>query len=307
MKGLELSRLYYETYGRPMLEEQFAPYLDRIAVGLVGHGSECFGYDDELSRDHDFGPGFCLWLRKEDEEQFGFKLFRAYSKLPKEFMGCRVQKTSLFGSDGQGVQSIGEFYSRYTPGGAVPECLEEWLSIPDFYLAEATNGAVFTDPLGDFSAIREGLLKDCPEDVWLKKLASAVFYMAQAGQYNYLRCLSHGEQAAAACALTEFVQNAARGAYLLCRRYMPYYKWAFRGLKELPILPDLARDLTELLKAPYDKEKNAPLIEKIAADFAREIRARGLSERTEDYLEGYAYCIRNCIKDVNLRNAPVML
>ncbi len=307
MKGLALSRAYYEAYGKPMLEEQFAPYLDRIAVGLVGHGSECFGYDDALSQDHDFGPGFCLWLRKEDEAQFGFKLFRAYSKLPKEFMGYRVQQTSLFGSCGQGVQTIEDFYARYTPRGCVPESLEEWLSIPDFYLAEATNGEVFADPLGEFSAIREGLKNACPEDVWLKKLASAVFHMAQAGQYNYLRCLSHGEETAAACALTEFVQNTAWGAYLLCRRHMPYYKWAFRGLRELPILPQLTRDLTELLKAPYDKEKNAPLIEKVAADFAGEIRARGLSERREDYLEGYAYCIRNCIKDVNLRNSPVML
>ena len=77
MKGIEISRAFYEQYGREMIESEFAQYKERIAVGLVGHGSECFGFDDEISRDHDFEPSFCIWLTEEDEREFGFKLFRA--------------------------------------------------------------------------------------------------------------------------------------------------------------------------------------------------------------------------------------
>ena len=80
MKGIELSRAFYLELGKPMIESEFAEYADRIAVGLVGHGSECFGFDDEISRDHDFEPSFCIWLTDEDEREFGFKLFRAYKK-----------------------------------------------------------------------------------------------------------------------------------------------------------------------------------------------------------------------------------
>ena len=40
VKGLELSRLYYEQFGRKMLEEQFGYITEKIAVGLVGSGSE---------------------------------------------------------------------------------------------------------------------------------------------------------------------------------------------------------------------------------------------------------------------------
>ena len=62
MKGLELSRKFYETYGAPMLHEKFPELEDKLAIGLVGDGSECFGYDDDISRDHDFEPGFCIFV-----------------------------------------------------------------------------------------------------------------------------------------------------------------------------------------------------------------------------------------------------
>ena len=64
MKGLELSKRYYEEYGQAMIQRHFRQYEERIAAGLVGMGSECFGFDDEISRDHDWGPAFCIWLNK---------------------------------------------------------------------------------------------------------------------------------------------------------------------------------------------------------------------------------------------------
>lgn len=57
MNGLELARYYYETAGKQALERQVPDLVPRLAIGLAGEGSECFGLDDELSRDHDWGPG----------------------------------------------------------------------------------------------------------------------------------------------------------------------------------------------------------------------------------------------------------
>ena len=65
MKGLELSKAFFFEYGKPMLENDFPSLLPHIAVGLVGAGSECLGFDDDFSRDHDFEAGFCIFLPDE--------------------------------------------------------------------------------------------------------------------------------------------------------------------------------------------------------------------------------------------------
>ena len=307
MNGLELSRAYYEEYGLPMLKEQFGKELDRIAVGLCGHGSECFGFDDEISRDHDFEPGFCLWLTEEDERAFGFRLFRAYRRLPKEYAGVRLVEQSALGSKTRGVHTIGEFYSYYTGRPGAPETAEEWLRIPSFFLAEATNGEVFADPLGIFTRIREEIRFGMPRDVRLKRLASALFLMAQTGQYNFARCLSHGERGGAALALHEFVKNAAEAIFLLNDAYAPYYKWVFRAMRRLPLLGDRSGELESLLWQAEDDRAKIERIESLSSSVIACLVARGLVSFRGGYLEPYAFCINDLIEDSSLRNLPVPL
>ncbi len=303
MKGIELSRAFYLEYGRPMIERDFATVSDRIAVGLVGHGSECFGFDDDISRDHDFDAGFCIWLTDADEREFGFKLFRAYSKLPREYKGYTMVQKSLFGSEHKGVHTISEFYSRYTGSGGALQTNEQWLAIPDFYLAEATNGEVFCDPLGEFTAIRNQLLGGMPQDVWYKKIASKALTLAQTGQYNFTRCLSHGEKAAAQLSLAQFAQNAVEMIFLLNRRYAPYYKWLFRAGRELPILGNRVEALERLIvDSSLNNAQKTDIIESVCADIIAELKAQNLTDINSDYLEPHAYAVNDRIKDSNIRN-----
>ena len=306
MKGLELSEKFFNEYGKPMLERDFISSLPRMAAGLVGHGSECFGFDDDTSRDHDFDAGFCIWITAEDEKEFGFKLFRAYEKLFKTSNAMRAKQKSLFGSDFKGVKTIEGFYGFYT-GGKLPKSNREWLSIPDFYLAEATNGKVFFDNLGEFTRIREHLKNGRPEDVRMKKLASALFFMAQAGQYNYSRSLAHGENVAAAIAATDFVKSAMEAAFLLERKYAPYYKWTFRALKGLDGSSDIIAPIEKILSSPYDGNKNAELIESVCSSIAGRLIDDGYTQKKGDYLEAYAYAVNDLIIDGDLRNDPIMM
>ena len=70
MKGMDLSRAYCERYAASLFAGGLEGLRQRCALGLVGPGSECLGFDDEISRDHDFGPGFCIWLEPADFAAF---------------------------------------------------------------------------------------------------------------------------------------------------------------------------------------------------------------------------------------------
>ena len=309
MKGLELARQYYETYGRPMLSEQFPDVADRIAVGLVGEGSECLGFDDAVSTDHDFEPGFCLFITKEDERQFGFRLERAYAKLPSAFCGFRRERVSPVGGSRHGVMVIDDFYRKLLGAPCAPDTAERWLYTPSSALACASNGEVFRDDLGAFSAVRRQLLLGYPEEVMRKKLAAHTVFMAQAGQYNYERCMRHGEHGAAQLAMVEFVRHAVSAIYLLNGAYEPFYKWVYRGMDALSVLSELKNPLialTELGNEPLEFESKRETVEEIAAMFAAEFRRRHFSKVSENHLEQHAYAIQETIRDPNLRGMHIM-
>lgn len=74
LSGLELSQKFFYAFGEPMLKKNFSSILPEISIGLAGEGSECLGYDDEFSHDHDFGAGFCIWVPDDMSDEVVEKL-----------------------------------------------------------------------------------------------------------------------------------------------------------------------------------------------------------------------------------------
>lgn len=310
MKGLEEAKKFYDELGAPMIEREFPDYADRIAVGLAGHGSECFGFDDGISRDHDFETGFAMWLTREDEAEIGYKLTRAYDAIKAEYCGTELSHTSVIGANSQGVCVIGDFYRRYTGCEGAPRDLREWLFTESAYFAEATNGEVWRDDLGEFTRIREQILHGMPEDVRLKKIAACAVRMAQTGQYNYPRCIAHGEDGAAMLALTEFVRNASEMIFLLNKKHCPYYKWTFRAMRSLETLSDMTAPLEFLLTADNDaagQKVKREIIEDIALAVANEIKGQGLADCRDGYLEPYGFAVMKKIRSAELRNMHILV
>ncbi len=310
MNGLELSRAFYEECGKPMLESQFPHLLPYLAVGVFGSGSECLGYDDDISRDHDFEPGFRILLPDEGtvNRRNEFLLERAYAKLPKSYGGVARAALSPVGGARHGVTRMSEFFGNTVgaPDGRLN--MRQWLALPEEALLEATNGAVFFDGWGEVSRIRVAL-SHFPEDVRRKRLAGQLLLMGQSGQYNYPRCLAHGESAAAQLAAIEFVKSALSAFFLLNRRYQPYYKWCFRALRALPCGARLAQALEYLLTTANDdalRAQKIAVIEQIAAETVALLRDQGLSGAAGDELERHAYAVNDRIADAELRNLHIL-
>lgn len=321
MRGLALARSYYDAYINQLLET-VPEARGRIAAGLVGEGSQCFGFDDELSQDHDFAPGFCIWLSDEDFDRFGAKLQAAYDRLPSDFMG--FSRANIIAGDRLGVMPISGFYRRFTgfvPGQARTPL--DWLFTPEPQLAAATNGEIFCDDTGEFTAIRQQLLEFYPEDVRRKKIAARAAVMAQAGQYNLLRLIRRHDRVAVMQALGRFTEAALSMIYLLNCRYMPFYKWAFHGLRidvngelELKLARELCPLLERLAEVPglmgskdfdgaYDLAFD--LTETICTAVAAELNAQGLSRSTSPFLQDHLGEIMAGIQDPKLRALPPML
>ncbi len=310
MKGLELAKQYYIEYGAPMLKRDFPELESLIAVGLVGSGSECFGFDDDISTDHDFEPCFCLFLPDEDiiDSKAEFLLERAYSKLPNEFMGYKRSPIAPVGKRRHGVIRIADFYEEKLGVRDGRLSLDAWASIPEYALAEAVNGEIFRDELGLFSNIRNELL-NMPHDVMLKKLAGNLLLMAQSGQYNYYRCISRQETGAAQLAAIEFAKSAMAVIFLFNGKYMPYYKWSFRALRELPLFGNLEYSLEYLISSENTQENSKlkyDMIEDISALFIEELKRRNLTDATCGDLEKHAYSVNDRIEDGNIRNKNIL-
>lgn len=310
MRGLEIARAYYREYGEPMLREQFPGLLPHVAAGLFGSGSECFGYDDKISRDHDFDPGFMLLLPGEAvvSRRDAFLLERAYAKLPREFMGVKREPLAPVGGPRRGVLRTAEFFSEKVGAHDGALTLDQWFAAPEYALAEAVNGELFYDGPGEVSAIR-GRLAAWPEDVRRKKLAGNLLLMAQSGQYNYPRCLAHGEKGAAQLAAAEFVRSCMAAVFLLNGAYQPYYKWAFRAMRGLPRLSLLAELLEYLLTTDNEPElarAKRDVIEGMAADMIAELRRQGLTGADSGDLEKHAYSVNDSIPDGRVRNLHIL-
>lgn len=305
MKGLELSEKYYETYGYQMIMDQFAEIKDQIAVGLVGQGSECLGFDDELSKDHDYGPSFCIWLPREIYTQYGAIMQEAYQGLPQEFMGFHGRVAEEQGKGRVGVLCLEDFYEGLLGQSTVPVTAQEWFALDEHALATATNGKVFADYLGKFTEIRDGLLSYYPKEVWIRKIVNSMAKAAQAGQYNYARAMKRGERVAAEIALTEFIREIMQLVYLLNKKYAPFYKWMHRGMKELAVCPEIGDMISLFYQIPDPAaawENVAPeeyvyhlntndgrvlIMEVICNIIVQELNAQGLSEIQDNFLQNH--------------------
>ncbi|MBO4416477.1 MAG: DUF4037 domain-containing protein [Lachnospiraceae bacterium] len=309
--SIEASRRFYEERAARMIKVKFPQYESRIAAGIAGEGSECFGYDDFMSRDHDFGTGVCLWLTDGDMQKFGAELKSAYDELYDNFVKEHPESglTERL-RERRGVMTIHDYYSNIlgidcdTQNCVISD--NEWQAMDHNCIATAVNGEVFRDDQGVFTAFRNLLLKYYPDHIWKIRIANELHRFSAAMQVNYARCMSRGDVVAARICQTEGLESAMQLYFLMKREYPPYYKWTFRRLEEIDRSESgnkyskLIRAFSELncdlgswagkTYSPDTLNTEDPMIkitEKIAARIVAMLKSRGFTRRSDPYLERY--------------------
>ena len=259
-----------------------APYM---CLALVGTGSECLGFDDAISEDHDFTKRCQLFLPADIYETNKERLQSYF----KNYAYGTVQ-----------IECISKFYQRYTLYLEGPQCEKEFRRVPQDLLCTATNGEVFLDNFGSFTHIRQRLLAYYPEDIRLRKIAYELNQLAQSGQYNLPRMLQRGDTIAASLALHQFVHHYMLLVHLFNKSYAPFYKWLYRHSCTLPILGNTVKHgIVELLDAPITDTKSH--IDRLCSAIIQELQRNGLSTSPIDFLTYQAKEVIQRIQDPLLR------
>ena len=307
MNCLELSRDYFFTVAEPELKHQFPDLFPRLAAGLVGNGSECFGYDDELSRDHDWGVDFFIWTTESDTGSIP-KLREWKNELFEDRPPAFSRDRSEYGAN-IGVMTCDDFYSSLIGTSKGPQGLKEWLQAPEESFAMAVNGKVFIDGAGEFTSTRNHILGYYPEDIRLKKIAAKCMALAQTGQYNHERTAKRRDWVTLRTILTRFTDSAISMAFLLNKAFKPYYKWAFRALSDLPVIGSETARLLLLIAETggLDDESvssQKQYISQLCEIFSDELRSQGLSDSNDWFLVSHGEEVRSRIVNSTLRSLP---
>lgn len=306
---LDLCEAFVKKYAIPAMKEDYPELFAQSALGLAGNGSECFGYDDEMSADHDWGLDFFIWL-PEEKRELTDRLSQWKSRLIAEKgTDYPTRSGSKYGTR-CAVMTCGEFYKSLTGCEKGPRTNKQWLAVPEELLAIAVNGRVFHDGRGEFSETRAHISRYYPDDVWLKRLSVDCYILAQTGQYNLLRCLKRGEILAAGECRSRFITAAAKMVCHLNRVYSPYYKWLYRRASEQPVLAgEILAAMEKLAHTEISLENDELfcLTEQICISIAGELRKQGLSESDESFLAAHGEYISSGIKDAEIRVLPPLV
>lgn len=289
MNGMDRSRQFFFAEIQPLLTGKAAlpQAVPQLVIGLFGRGSECFGFDDALSEDHDFGTRlvFCTTTQAETS-LLQHRLQPLYEKY--QDLLCEIL-------------TIDDFYLQCIGRNNPPSTNDDWLTLPDACLAQASNGEIFFCTSGPFSAIRETLLAYYPDDVRLKRLSYALFKAAQSGQYNYSRLQRRHETVAAQLALAGFALAVLSILHLSNRTFMPYYKWAHASARRLSQGKDIAALLQRLSHLPPLDQQNNLLIEEICQLTRRLLQQEFTLPQASGFLLEAASALLSKINDRQLR------
>ena len=232
--GAELARQFHAEVVGPLLASGL-PTL-RYATGRLGAGSDVLGFDDAMSRDHDWGCRLTVLVDTTDEAAVPAIARLLERDLPESFLGLPV-RFPLTGSGAAThqveVATVAGFaVSRLGVDPTGPLSVADWLILESQAVLEVIAGPVFADQTTALGPARSSL-RWYPPDVELYVLAAAWQRIEQ--QLPFVgRTGGRGDELGSRLLCAQLADDLVALAFLLSRRWAPYAKWRGTAFRSLP-------------------------------------------------------------------------
>jgi len=273
--GAELARQFHAEVVGPLLARE-RPSL-RYAAGRLGSGSDVLGYDDAMSRDHDWGCRLTVLVDQADRAAGPGITALLERDLPQSYLGLPVRfgVTSDPGVRHQvQVATVADFaVSQLGVDPTRPLTAADWLILPGQSVLEVIAGPVFTDQTAALGPARE-TLRWYPRDVERYVLAAGWQRIEQ--QLAMVgRTAIRGDETGSRLLCGQLAGDVVALAFLLSRQWAPYAKWRGTAFAALPVAGRLARPIEAALAGLSwaDREAGLSAAREVLLDVQRE---RGL-------------------------------
>lgn len=232
--GLEISRQFISDALLPFLRKSLPKLYDRLAVAVVGTGSDVLGWDDEISRDHHWGPRANVMYLREDAERVRPQLQEVLAtQLPEKYQGFAV-RVNIGNLTGVCSCAVEDFFARFLGREGLPQSDLEWIQLCEVDLFHVTAGRVMYDGPGKLSEWRS-YLSYYPDNVWKKRLADWCMYITgREAPYNLHRVSKRDDDLTCMIYFGLCLKRLMELTFTLNRQYAPYTKWLNRTFRTLP-------------------------------------------------------------------------
>ena len=259
LSGRELARDFHADVVGPLLARAM-PRL-RYAAGRLGSGSDVLGFDDAMSRDHDWGCRLTLLVDEPDRAAVPQVSLLLERDLPESYRGFPVRFPLTWDpvlSHKVDVATVADFAaSRLGVAPTVELPVLDWLILTGQSVLEVTAGPVFADRTAELAQVR-ARLRWYPPDIERYVLAAGWQRLSQE-MPMVGRTAEHGDEPGSRLLSTQLAGDLMWLAFALSRRWPPYPKWRGTAFRALPVAADLDSLLTAAAAAPTWRDRESAL------------------------------------------------
>ena len=239
MKGIAICEKFYNE----VVKDMIMPIFPEHGAALLGGGSEVLGFDDMMSRDHNWYPRCIIFMDGAEASLIEKAKKYFHDNLQSKFEGFETRLDIYCAKDyfedhlGFDVYKINDI---------------DWLTIPTQLLCELTKGAVFKE--SETLTQLRGKLKFYPHDIQLYILASQWERIGQEMAFMG-RCGDSGDNIGSALLCSRLFTYIMRLCFLYEKQYAPYWKWFGRAFSKLKCAKKMEPLIEAGLKADNWKDR----------------------------------------------------